>query len=214
MKTITWRSFFMVLFGNILIGLAVAILRVSALGTDPFTTINLGLSSLFDLSFGMYQLFFNIILLAVVIPFYRKSLGIGTIVNMVGIGFISDFFVLCMSIITDDLSHLGIRLILMAVAFVIACFGVALYITPELGVAPYDAMAFVIENVSKQKIPFPIARITTDVLCVAIGFSFGAIVGIATVIFAFFTGPLVQYFRRHIAEPMLKQRGTMVPVKN
>ncbi|WP_235182847.1 hypothetical protein [Gracilibacillus boraciitolerans] len=75
--------------------------------------------------------------------------------------------------------------------------------------APYDSLAFVIERVSKQKIPFPIARITTDISCVVIGFSFGAIVGVATVIFAFFTGPLVQFFRTRVAEPLLKEKNTL-----
>ncbi len=101
------------------------------------------------------------------------------------------------------MSILAIRIALVAIAVIFASLGVALYITPNLGISPYDALAFVIEKISKNKISFPIARITTDILCVAIGFSFGAIVGIATVILAFFTGPFIQFFRKRVAEPML-----------
>ncbi len=203
MKAMTWRKFNMVLIGNLFIGIAVALLRISALGTDPFSTLNLGISGFLGISFGVYQLIFNPLLLGVVFIYYRNLIGIGTIVNMVGIGFISDFIVFGYNFFFDDMSILAIRIVMMAVAVIFASLGVALYITPNLGISPYDALAFVVEKVSKNKIPFPIARITTDILCVAIGFSFGAIVGVATIILAFFTGPLIQFFRKYVAEPML-----------
>ncbi|SFM18544.1 Uncharacterized membrane protein YczE [Gracilibacillus orientalis] len=203
MKAMTWRRFNMVLIGNLFIGIAVALLRISALGTDPYSTLNLGISGFLSISFGVYQLIFNPLLLVVVFLYYRSLIGIGTIVNMVGIGFISDFIVFGYGIFFDDMSILAIRIALVAIAVIFASLGVALYITPNLGISPYDALAFVIEKISKNKISFPIARITTDILCVAIGFSFGAIVGVATIILAFFTGPFIQFFRKRVAEPML-----------
>ncbi|MFC4402777.1 YczE/YyaS/YitT family protein [Gracilibacillus xinjiangensis] len=208
MKTITWRRLNMMIIGNLFIGIAVALLRISALGTDPFSTINLGLSDFLDISFGMYQLGFNILLFLVIFILYRSSIGIGTLVNMVGIGFISDLFVFGYFFYFDDSTVMLVRIAMMISAVFFASLGVALYITPNLGMAPYDALAFAIEKVSRQKIRFPAARIMTDVACVVIGFSFGAIVGVATVIFAFFTGPFVQYFRKKIAEPMLAQENS------
>ncbi|SER89854.1 Uncharacterized membrane protein YczE [Gracilibacillus ureilyticus] len=203
MKNITWLRFNMMIIGNLFIGIAVALLRISELGTDPFSTINLGLSGFLGISFGVYQLGFNAILLIVILVLYRSSIGIGTLVNMVGIGFISDFFVYGYFFIFEDPAFLFIRIVMMLSAVFFASMGVALYITPNLGMAPYDALAFAIEKVSGNKIRFPVARIATDITCVVIGFSFGAIVGVATVIFAFFTGPFVQYFRKKIAEPLL-----------
>lgn len=203
LKTITTRRIGMVLLGNLFIGLAVALFRVSALGTDPFTTMNLGLSDLFNLSFGIFQLIINGFLLIITIAFYRQSIGLGTLVNMVSIGFISDFFVNIFTHYFSDLSLLSLRLTLMIFAVFVISLGVALYITPELGMAPYDALAFVVEKLSHNKIPFAVARISTDITCVVIGFSLGATVGIATVISAAFTGPIVQFFRQKVAEPLL-----------
>ncbi|WP_163539814.1 membrane protein [Gracilibacillus sp. YIM 98692] len=205
MNKINWRRFYMMLIGNLFIGIAVTLLRISTLGTDPFSTMNLGVSSFINMSFGLYQLVINIVLLGFIFLYARYSIGLGTLVNMVGIGFISDFLVYSYSLFFDDISLLAIRIIIVAIAVIFASMGVALYITPNLGMAPYDALAFVIEKLSKNKIPFPVARITTDMTCVLIGFSFGAIVGIATVIMAFFTGPFVQFFRKHVAEPMLEK---------
>ena len=52
----------MMLLGNLLMGIAVAILRMSRFGTDPFTCMNLGVSGFLNISFGTYQLLVNIIL--------------------------------------------------------------------------------------------------------------------------------------------------------
>ncbi|SHM65984.1 YczE/YyaS/YitT family protein [Gracilibacillus kekensis] len=201
------KKLIMILIGNLFIGIAVSLLRLSTLGTDPFTTINLGLSNFFNLSFGVYQLLFNFLLLIIVGLFYRSSIGIGTIINMVSIGFVSDFFVYSYHLFFENIELLVVRIIMMLSAVFFASSGVALYITPKLGMAPYDALAFVIEKVTHNKIPFAIARIATDITCVIVGFSFGAIVGIATVIFAFFTGPMVQFFRIKVAEPILKAKN-------
>ncbi len=85
----------------------------------------------------------------------------------------------------------------------------------DLGIAPYDAAAYVLLKAIKNRIAFRWARITTDVVCVAVGTIFcliaqnelSAIVGIGTIITAFLTGPLIQFFRTHLAEPMLGQTG-------
>ncbi|GAE94363.1 integral membrane protein [Gracilibacillus boraciitolerans JCM 21714] len=124
MKHLTARKVIMMLIGNLLIGLAVSLLRVSMLGTDPFTTINLGLSDFFNLSFGLYQVLFNIVLLAIVAIFYRSSIGIGTLVNMIGIGFISDFLVYGYGLFFEDMSSmLAVRILMMAMAVLFASMG-------------------------------------------------------------------------------------------
>ena len=81
----------MMLLGNLLMGIAVAILRMSRFGTDPFTCMNLGVSGFLNISFGTYQLLVNIIFFIFVLWKGRSCIGAGTIVNMAGIGYIADF---------------------------------------------------------------------------------------------------------------------------
>lgn len=206
MKNKIAKKITMVIIGNLFIGIAVALLRITEFGTDPFTTLNLGISSVLPISFGLYQLLFNIVLLGFVYLYYKSSIGLGTLVNMVGIGFISDFLVFCYQFLFDDIPVLAIRILLIILAVLLASFGVALYITPNLGMAPYDALGFVVEKISHQKITFPVARVSVDIISVAIGFTFGATVGFATIILAFCTGPFVQFFRKKVAEPMLNKQ--------
>lgn len=207
MQKLTRRRVSMMLLGNLFIGVAVALFRISMLGTDPFTTMNLGVSGVLDMSFGVYQLALNAVLLLIVFLFYKELIGLGTMVNMVGIGFISDFFVYRYLHYVGDLSILGIRIMIMMLAVIIISLGVALYITPELGMAPYDSLAFVIEKVTNHKLPFAYARVMTDITCVVIGFSLGATVGIATIVSTFCTGPFVQYFRKNVAQPILAKES-------
>ena len=88
----------MMLLGNLLMGIAVAILRMSRFGTDPFTCMNLGVSGFLNISFGTYQLLVNIILFIFVLWKGRSCIGAGTIVNMAGIGYIADFGVFVLTI--------------------------------------------------------------------------------------------------------------------
>ncbi|WP_077623301.1 YczE/YyaS/YitT family protein [Sediminibacillus massiliensis] len=197
------RRMIMMILGNLFIGFGISLFITSSFGTDPFTTMNLGVSGFVGMSLGAYQLILNIVLLTFVWIYGRNFIGAGTIVNMVFIGFTADFFVYLFGIMGAGEPTLVARIALIFVGVIICSLAVAFYMTADLGIAPYDAMAFIIEKLTKNKIPFAAARVMTDVTCVAIGFGFGAIVGISTLITAFLTGPLVQYFRIQLAEPIL-----------
>ncbi|ULT59383.1 membrane protein [Neobacillus drentensis] len=211
MHVFTIRRIFMTVIGNLCIGIAVSLLRLSHFGTDPFSTMNLGVSGFLHISFGVYQLIFNLFILIIQFIFVRNAIGFGTIVNMVGIGFISDFFVNGYHVLLGPSPLFITKIIFLLIAVVLIGIGVALYMTSDLGISPWDAMPLVIQKLSRNKIPFVLARMMADVISVVIGFSFGAIVGIATVIMAFGTGPLVQYFRKQLAEPLLRNNHAALP---
>ena len=65
------------------------------------------------------------------------------------------------------------------------------------------------EGLCESKVPFKLCRIATDIICVIISLIFGGNVGIGTVIIAFGTGPVVQFFNEHLSKPCLyhKRRG-------
>ena len=88
-------------------------------------------------------------------------------------------------------------------AQLMASMGVALYMVADMGIAPYDSVAIIIEKLTHQKIPFHKARILSDVVVVIIGIIFAtasgagiwSVVGIGTIINACFNGPLIQFFK-------------------
>ena len=198
-----------VFIGVFFIGLGSALLRLSGLGTDPFTCMNLGVSGVLHMQYGTYQVLVNIVLLIPMLLWMRKGLGLGTIVNMIGVGYISDLcvFVFRKFHLTAELlsGRLPVQVFVMVLAFVSLCFGVAVYMECALGIAPYDALGEIIPLLAENKIKFFAVRVLTDCICVAIGWASGSVVGIATVATAFFTGPLVSFFRKHVAGVILAE---------
>lgn len=201
----------MMVTGILFISICVGCYRLSGFGVDAFTCMNLGISGFIGMSFGTWQLIMNAAILVVVFLTVRYCIGAGTIVNMVGVGYGADF--LCW--IVQDVLNIDMVLPLRIVAVIIGCLfaglGVAFYMTAEMGIAPYDSVALIIEKAVDKKIPFQYARVISDVTCVLIGVGFciaagnnlWMIVGIGTVINAFFNGPLIQFCKVHISDPLL-----------
>lgn len=76
----------------------------------------------------------------------------------------------------------------------------------DLGISPYDSVALILEKVTNQKLPFHLARITSDItvtvicvlFCLLSGHSVGMVLGVGTVCNALLNGPLIRFFRKHI----------------
>ncbi|MGL5694434.1 MAG: YczE/YyaS/YitT family protein [Peptostreptococcaceae bacterium] len=187
------------LLGVLLIGIGIAFLRGSGFGTDPFTGMNIGVSNMIGTSLGVYQLCLNILLLIIVIYFDKSYIGLGMICNMVFVGFISDYFA---QIIGNSYS-LDIRILFTLIGVVITCLGVSLYSSANLGIAPYDAIGWIIESKSNYKLSFKTSRILTDLICIVAALLVNGPVSINTIIMAFCTGPLVTFFTRKIENTKL-----------
>lgn len=206
MKTNIMKKNIMMLIGILLIGISVGMFRTADFGTDPFTCMNLGISGFLNMKFGILQFIVNIIIFLIVLLYARQYIGVGTLINMVFVGFLSDYVSEFLKIYVYDNSQMAIRIILLFVGVIITSFGVALYMTSDLGIAPYDALAFIIEKITKGKVKFKWARVLSDFVCVVVGVSFGARLGIGTAITVFCTGLLVDFFRNKIIDPFMKNK--------
>lgn len=195
-------------------GFAVSLFSLSGFGVDPFTSMNMNVSSVVGIRFGTYQLIVNIaILIFTVIVAHRGLVGVGTIFNMIFVGYTCEFFEELFSPLVN--SSLPIRLLLLAAGIVTMCFSSSLFFTANVGVGPYDTLAFMLTQATK--IPMKWTRVMTDVCVVLIGFvvsgglvaalqgNFSEIknIGIGTVITAFCMGPLVNFFNKHVSSKIL-----------
>lgn len=211
-KKIFIKRIFMSLAGVIVLAIAVGILKTAALGVDPFTTTVIGLDKAIPLQYGIIYIIYNVVLLTFSLIFNRKLIGIATFINLFLLGYITQFTQFLLIKVNAE-PAIWLRIIYFIVAIVIMCYGSALYITADLGVSTYDAIALTMANKWKWG-KFKFIRIITDCCCLIIGtglyllakgtwkevFSF---VGAGTIILAFFMGPLVDFFNVHCAEPML-----------
>lgn len=195
-KTHFWKRLITCFAAIFIMGLCVSILILVQMGTDPCTSMNLGISKTIHLSFGNWSAIFNIIVFILVVLFDKSQIGFGTVINMFGVGYVSDFFTFVWSKVIpnglpDDLVLRSITMLVTLMAFVLAA---AVYMTVDLGTSPYDAFPLIIGQ-KLNKINFRWVRITYDVTAVIIGILFGTTIGIVTLIMAFALGPVISWMR-------------------
>lgn len=205
----------MSLFGVIICAISVGIFKIAALGVDPFQSFMAGLDALIPIKFGTLYVITNAVLLLFALIFDRHYIGIATFINLFLLGYITQFtFEFLQTVIVDP--SIAVRIICLIVGVVIICFGSAFYMTADLGVSTYDAIALIICNTWKKG-KFQYVRIITDLFCVVTGcilfiisggglLKIPTIAGIGTIITAFFMGPLIEFFNVHIARPILKEK--------
>lgn len=201
------------LSGVIICAIAVGIFKIAAFGVDPFQSLMAGLDQMIPISFGTLYVIVNIILLSFSLIFDRSRIGLATFINLFLLGYITQFSYEFLQTIFVNPS-LAVRLGCLAVGIVIICFGSALYMTADLGVSTYDAIAIVLAY--KWKLgKFQYIRIISDLVCVILGtviFLLGGgaaaqistVVGVGTIITAFFMGPLIEFFNEKVARPILQ----------
>ena len=207
------RRILMSLFGVITCAVSVGIFKIAALGVDPFQSLMSGLDALIPISFGTLYVIVNLLLLSFSLIVDRSKIGLATFINLFLLGYITEYTYAFLQTLIVAPSMLT-RILCLLVGIVVICFGSALYMTADLGVSTYDAIA--IAHSGKWKLaPFQYCRIATDVICVASGCilfllsggpigAIPTIAGVGTIITAFFMGPLIELFNVKIARPMLK----------
>ena len=204
----------MMITGILFIGICVGAFRLSAFGVDAFTCMNLGISGFIHMSFGNWQLIMNGAILVLVFFTIRHCIGAGTIVNMVGVGYMADFICWLFQEALKVEMVLPLRIGALVIGCLFAGLGVSLYMVAEMGIAPYDSVALIIEKWTQGKIPFQYARVVSDVTVVIIGVVFcllsggelRLIIGIGTICNALFNGPLIQFCKVHVAHPIMDGR--------
>lgn len=198
-------------------GLGVSLMRISCLGTDPFNSMNYSFSEFFHISLGAVVIAVSCVLLIFSFFTMRNSLGFGTVANMLLLGTSADIWTsLITAVAGHEFSYTGmeqfpLRLLLVCMGILCMIFFNSFYISADLGMAPYDALGFIVEKRSGT-IPFQWARILIDSVCVIMAFLVAGkrgnpweLIGIGTIIMAFGTGPLLAWFKSRVAEPFVQR---------
>ena len=202
--------------GVIICAVSVGVFKLAALGVDPFQSLMAGLDELIPIEFGTLYVIVNVILLVFSIVVDRHNIGIATFINLFLLGYITQFTYDLLQRLFPDPSMV-FRAVCLVIGIVVICFGSSLYMTADLGVSTYDAVAIVMSG--KWKLgKFKYIRICTDLVCVITGcllYVFAGnsvsdvprIAGIGTIITAFFMGPLIEFFNEKIARPLLNKKS-------
>ena len=182
----------------LLIGLTVAHLGVtlflqSALGTDTFTVFIQGLSRVFGLTVGTVHVIVLCILMVLMLATTKGYVKPGTVVCAFCGGPIIDLFTWMLQGVINEASPMALRIVSMLVGCVVLALGMSIVINSNAGTGPNDLVAIILSD-KLEKIEFRWVRVGCDLFFVAAGFLLGGTVGVGTVVAAFCTGPLVQFW--------------------
>ena len=212
MKT---KRILMSVLGVIVGGISVGFFKLAAFGVDPFQSFMSGMEKLIPIDFGTLYVIVNACLLLFALVFDKHYINIATMVNLFLLGYVVDFSHNTLLTIFPEASII-VRIVCFVFGFVVLCFASSLYMTADLGVSTYDAIALILTN--KWKLgKFKYIRIATDLVCVILGavlFILGkgefkdipTFIGVGTILTAFFMGPLIDFFNRKIAIPLLNKK--------
>lgn len=178
----------------ILMGMCVAFFEKLQVGTDPCTVFNLAVAQhvLHWPNLGTWQLLFNLGLLCVILLMKEgRFIGLGSLANMVLVGYSRDFFKPVVErLLPGDAHSLLVRGGVFLPTMALFLVAVAFYMVVELGTAPYDAVPQIVASRLK-KVPFAVIRIIFDILVTAAGVLLGGQIGLFTVAACFFLGPVI-----------------------
>lgn len=189
--------------GVVMLSIGTTILQEGNVGLDPYTSSNIALAKVFGLSLGVYQLVVNIVFLIIIFFIGRKYIGFGTLVNMVCVGFLIDFFTGIFRSIGLAAHSLPMQVVFLLVGTGIFTLGVSIYTGANLGSAPYDALAPSI--VDHTKASYRVVRVIQDVTFTLLAFFLQGPVGVGTFINAFLTGPLISFWNQKVAQPLIEK---------
>lgn len=202
MKEYQIKRYSILVLGNIVIGLGVAILLKAGLGIDPFTLMNMGISEAVGINFSIVQWTISIVILVSVFFIDRTKIFVGTVMNMLLVAPLIQGFSWMVNGLIPDMQSLGINIVIVLIGCTVLSLGAGLYSGTGLGLSPYDLIAIMIAE--RKPIAFRWMRIITDVICVIVGWLLGSVVGIGTVIVALCMGPLISLFKEKTEEYLRK----------
>lgn len=180
-----------------LMGLGVAVFNLLGFGTDPCSVMNLGLSRRLGIPFGTLQLLINCVLFVFVIRYDPGRIGLGTLANMVLVGYAAQFFMAVIDWIPAlSALTLAARVVIFVPTLAVFLTAASTYMCVDMGVAPYDAVPQIIAK--RRNWPFRWVRMAWDFAMMLGGWLLGSAVGLVTIGTTLFLGPLVAWMAGYV----------------
>ncbi|MFE6733600.1 YitT family protein [Microbacterium sp. NPDC057650] len=181
--------------GVLLAGVGISFMIRGGIGAAPWDVLAQGIAMRVPLSFGTVSVLLSLLVLLAWIPL-RQRLGVGTIVNALGVGVGADAGFL----FVPEVDALWLRILFFVIGLTLFAVGSGLYIGARFGPGPRDGLMTGLH--SRLGWPLWLARTIVELSALTLGWILGGVVGIGTVAFALLIGPMVQYFLRLFAVRM------------
>lgn len=173
--------------GLAIIGLGIALmLRGRQFGLSSWDVLHYGLQKQLGLTIGLWSIIMGILIVLVTVIFDRRWPKTGVYINMLMIGTFTDIF----NYLLPNITGLMPQIIVYSIGFLVLSFGIAFYITPELGAGPRDT--FMLLLIERTPMDLKTARTLMEVIVLIIGYLLGGPVGIGTIVVTLLLGTCIQ----------------------
>ena len=202
LKKIGIRRIIGMVAGNIILGIGIAVFRISMLGNDPYSAMMFAGADLLPVSYPQLLLIVNAFIFILELIWGRHYVGLGTFVNWFLLGYVADFFIGCVFAplhVSDQ--GMAVRLLTVVVGVLVVSLGVSLYQSSDLGISPYDSLSVIFSD--RSPVPYFWCRLFTDVVCTVVCLLCGGIVNIGTAVCAFGLGPFIHFFNERVSKKIL-----------
>lgn len=196
------------LVGLVMFGVGIAFMVRAELGLGPWDVLHQGIARLAHMPIGMVTVLTGIPVMLAWLPL-RQRVGIGTILNILLIGTVTD---IALAVI-PQLDNLAVRALLMVVGVVIVGVGSGLYLSSDMGAGPRDGLMIGLSKRTGWSVR--LVRTLIELTVLFAGVLLGGTVGIGTLMFAFGIGPVVQFSLRLFNRPAARAAvGSNIVVHN
>ncbi len=195
-RAYNFRNILITFVSILFMGISICVLKMVDYGMDSFTYMNVSIAGRVGWTLGNWQMILNIILFIPVIFWGRKQIGLGTVLNMVMIGYTVDLFtwIFGFTNLEKCLEVFAVRVLVMLISLVVFVFAAAFYMSTELGTSPFDALPLMIHE-KLSGVPFKFVRFAWDFCAVLIGFAFSRQIGIVTILMVLTLGQTIEFVR-------------------
>lgn len=193
--------FTVMLAGIEIMGVGVALFKLSLMGNDPHTALMIAMGDQLGIDFSLVLFAVNCLWFLVEWRFDKELVGIGTFLNWLFVGPLASLCERAVLSLWGAPAGTEARLWLMLSGVVTLSLACALYQTADLGVAPYDALSIILSRKSGQS--YFRCRILTDSLCALAAFLLGGLLGAGTLVCALGLGPFIAFFSSKVARRLV-----------
>ena len=179
------RRWTQLLVGVAMYGATAGMLVLGGLGLDPWDVLHQGLSRTIGLGIGTWAIIVSLIVLSGW-TLLRQRLGVGTLVNAVGVGLVIDLLVSEF----HQPHALWARIVLLVGGVVGNGIATGLYIGAGLGPGARDGLT---TGIASRGHSIRVVRTSIEATVLLTGFLLGGTVGVGTVAYALAIGPITHF---------------------
>lgn len=188
-KKISLKKLVVSILGTAIVSMGISLLVNGSYGVDTISTFLLGILNYVNLPFWVASMTLNILILVVTFLLDASELGIGSVINAIGRGYLLKFLNPLFGSLALSLPYYS--MIAAVVGPILFGVGGALYISSGLGAAALEALTNIVDKNTEASIKT--IRMILDAAFVIVGLLLGAPLGIGTVLCVLLIGPVLEF---------------------